>query len=171
MKLSEEQKTLKSSSLLQVGRPIVGITPVCARLAHYLRWAPRRWPIEAWECPFLLSPCVKTWRVWLAGRHEVMTSMLQAPEWFSKLPGPGEPLRSALGWTPLLHTPSSGVWFFRGALRGADFGCTRVVSRLRCKGHLPHNMGGNSALPLFICVWMVGSRWATDWGTLLGASL
>ena len=32
--------------------------------------------------------------------------------------GPGEPLRSWLGWTPLLRTPSSGVWLFRGAVRG-----------------------------------------------------
>ena len=78
--------------------------------------------------------------------------MLQAPEWFSKLPGPREPLRSALGWTPLFHTSSSGV--FSGRLCGrATFGCTRVVSRLGCEGHLPHSNGGNSSLPLFISVW------------------
>ena len=39
-------KLMPSSSLLQVGSPIVGNTPVNARLADYLRSAPRRWPVE-----------------------------------------------------------------------------------------------------------------------------
>ena len=43
---------------------------------------------------------------------------MQTREWCSVSTGPGEPLRSWSGWTPLLHTPSSGVWLFRGALRG-----------------------------------------------------
>ena len=42
---------------------------------------------------------------------------------------------------------------FPGLCGRATFGCTRVVSRLGCKGHLPHSNGGNSSLPLFICVW------------------
>ena len=55
-------------------------------------------------------------------------SMLQTPEWFSKLPGPREPLRSALGWTPLLYTPSSGVWLFLEALRGEQLLAALVSS-------------------------------------------
>ena len=36
----------------------------------------------------------------------------------AKAPGPGLLSRHLLGWTPFLHSPSSGVWLFLGALRG-----------------------------------------------------
>ena len=68
------------------------------------------------------------WKRWLARRCEVTVSMLRFPEWLSKLPGPGESFRSALGWTPLLHTPSSGVWLFRGALQGEQILAALVSS-------------------------------------------
>ena len=71
----------------------------------------------------------------------------------------GEPLRSWLGWTPLLRTPSSGVWLFRGALRGEHLPfCACVHSGLGFSGHLPHCLGGRAALSLLICVWAEGSR-------------
>ena len=53
----------------------------------------------------------------LAGECEVVSTIMQTHAWSSVSTGPGEPLRSWLGWTPLLRTPSSGVWLFRGALR------------------------------------------------------
>ena len=43
-------KTLRTSSGVQVGSPILDNASGDAGLADYLRWAPRRWPIEAWEC-------------------------------------------------------------------------------------------------------------------------
>ena len=46
----EGTKPLKVSSRIQVGAPIVENVPGNAILADYLRWAPRRWPIEAREC-------------------------------------------------------------------------------------------------------------------------
>ena len=110
-------KTLKASSGIQVGRPVVENVPGNASLADYLRWAPRRWPVEAWECRVVISPHVETRKLVLAGGCEVVSTILRAHEWFSMSTGPGEPLRSWIGWTPLLHTPSSGVWLFRGALR------------------------------------------------------
>ena len=36
------------------------------------------------------------------------------------LPAPGPPYRFLFGWSRLLYTPSSGVWIFRGALRGSQ---------------------------------------------------
>ena len=54
-------KLLPSSSLLQVGSPIVGNTPVIARLADYLRWTPRRWPVEAWERRYFTLPVLGVW--------------------------------------------------------------------------------------------------------------
>ena len=121
-------KTSKSCSLLQVGRSIFGNVPGNARLADYLRWAPQSWPIEAWECRVVSSLCVESKTVVLADGCEVETTMLQTPEWFSKLLGPGEPLRSWLGWTPLLHTASSGVWIFRGGVAGRAASCCTCVS-------------------------------------------
>ena len=96
-------KTLKSSPLLQVGRLVVKNVPGSARLADYPRWAPKRWPVDAWECRVVNSPFVEARKFVLAG----------GCTW--------EPLRSWIGWTPLLHTPSSGVWLFRGVLRGSSF--------------------------------------------------
>ena len=36
-------------------------------------------------------------------------------------PGPGRIVRNMLGWSQLEKTASSGVWLFRGALRGGIF--------------------------------------------------
>ena len=116
------------SKRLEVGSLIVGNTPDGARLANYLRWAPRRWPVEMWEYRAAASDGARRWERCLAGRCGVTVSILHTPEWLSKLPGPGEPLRSALGWTPLLHTSSSGVWLFRGALQGEQLLAALVSS-------------------------------------------
>ena len=114
----EGTKTLRVRSGIQVGSPILDNASGNAGLADYLRWAPRSWPIEAWECWVLLSPYVEKTRFFLARGCEVLSTIMQTHEWSSVSTGPGEPLRSWLGWTPLLRTPSSGVWLFRGAVRG-----------------------------------------------------
>ena len=140
-KLGGGTKTLKASSGIKVGRPIVDNVPGSASLADYLRWAPRSWPMEAWECRVLHSPNVETRRsvlaggcevvstklraekvrFFLAGRCEVVSTKLRSAERSPVSPGPGEPLRSWLGWTPLLRTLSSGVWLFRGQYEGSSF--------------------------------------------------
>ena len=111
---------------LEVGSLIVGNTPEGARLANNLR-CPRSWPLEMWECRVVASDGAQRWKRCLAGRCGVTVSKLHVSELFSKLPGPGEPLRNALGWTPLLHTPSSGVWLFREVLQGEQL-LTALVS-------------------------------------------
>ena len=123
----EGTKTLQASSGIQVGSPILDNAPGDAGLADYLRWAPRSWPVEAWECRVVLSPNVEEREAFLAGGCEVVSTLLQTHEWSSVSPGPGEPLRSWLGWTPLLRTPSSGVWLFRGAVQGEAASCCTCV--------------------------------------------
>ena len=114
-------KLTRVSSGVQFGSPLVDNASGDAGLADYLRRAPRSWPVEAWECRVVLSPFVEMVRFFFAGRCEVVSTVLLTREWCSESTGPGEPLRSWLGWTPLLHTPSSGVWLFRGAVRGSSF--------------------------------------------------
>ena len=117
----EETKLLKASSGIQVGFPVVDNVPGNASLVDYLRWAPKEWPVEGWECRTVLTPWVDKVNIFLAGGCEVVSTIMQVSEWYSVSTGPGEPLRTALGWTPLLHTPSSGVWLFRGAVRGSSY--------------------------------------------------
>ena len=57
-----------------------------------------------------------------------MSTIMRVSEWYPVSTGPGEPLRTALGWTPLLCTPSSGVWLFRGAVRGEQLLAALVSS-------------------------------------------
>ena len=65
-------KPSKVSSRFQVGVPIVENVPGNARLADYLRWAPRRWPFEARECRVVNSPFVETREFVLARGCEVV---------------------------------------------------------------------------------------------------
>ena len=164
-------KLLRASSGIQVGCPVVDNASGDAGLADYFRWAPRSWPVEAWECRAVLSPHVEKTRFFLARGCEVVSTIMQTREWCSVSPGPGEPLRSWLGWTPLLRTPQFGGLAFPGCVMGgAASCCTCVHSGLGFSGHLPHCLGGRAALPLLVCVWAEGSCWATNWGSLLGAT-
>ena len=54
------------------------------------------------------------------------------------------------------HPKFGSVGFSGGSAGGTAVGCARVVSELGCKRHLPHCMGGKSALLLLICVWAYG---------------
>ena len=135
-----ETKTLRAGTGIHVGSSIVDNASGDAGLADNLRWATESWPIEAWECRVVLSPFVEKARSFLAGRCEVVSTLLQTREWCSVSPGPGEPLRSWLGWTPLLHTPSSGVWLFRGPYGGSSF-------LLRLRPQWTGFLGALTALP------------------------
>ena len=122
-------KLLKASSGIQVGFPVVDNVPGNASLVDYLRWAPKQWPVEGWECRTVLTPWVQKVKFFfLAGGCEVVSTIMRVSEWYPVSTGPGEPLRTVLGWTPLLRTPSSGVWLFRGALRGEQLLATLVSS-------------------------------------------
>ena len=124
----EETKLLKASSGIQVGFPVVDNVPGNASLVDYLRWAPKKWPVEGWECRTVLTPWVEKVKCFLAGGCEVVSTIMRVSEWYPVSTGPGEPLRTALGWTPLLRTPSSGVWLFRGAVRGEQLLAALVSS-------------------------------------------
>ena len=164
-------KPSKVGSWIEVGVPIVDNEPGDARLADYLRWAPKKWPFEARECRVVNSPFVEMRKFVLAGGCEVVSTIMQTHEWSSVSTGPGEQLRSWLGWTPLLHIPSSGVWLFRGGATGRAASCCACVhSGLGFSGTYRTALGGRAALSLLICVWAKSSRWATNWGSLLGAT-
>ena len=165
-----ETKTPSMSTRDQVRRPIVDNSSSAAKLESYLRWAPPEVQVETWECRVVTSRLAVSETVVLAGGCEVMVHK-PSPERFPEPPGPGENFRRALRWTPLPRTQNSGVWVFRGALRGgAAFGCARVVSGLGCKEHLPLCMGGKPALLLLMCVWAGRSCWAANRRALLGVA-
>ena len=66
--------------------------------------------------------------------------------------------------------PVLGCGFSEGVTGRAASCCACVHSGLGFSGHLPHCLGGRAALPLLICVWAEGSRWATNRGSLLGVT-
>ena len=111
-------KTLKASTGIKVGSRFLDKPSGDASLADYLRSAPASWPVEAWECRTIVYPRVVKEVCLLAGGCEVVSARLPQSERYPVSPGPGELLRSGLGWTPLLRSPSSGVWVFRGAVQG-----------------------------------------------------
>ena len=50
----------------------------------------------------------------------VTVSQLPTPDFSTSAPGCGSIVRSWLGWTLMGKTDRSGLWLFRGALRGGD---------------------------------------------------
>ena len=101
----------------------------------------------------------------------MVSTIMQVSGWYSVSTGPGEPLRTALGWTPLLHTPSSGVWLFRGAVRGEQL-LAALVSSVDwvVRGTYRTAWAVEPRCPLLICVWAEGSCWATYRVSLLEAT-
>ena len=65
---------------------------------------------------------------WCSQGWEVTVHMMSSPGGFSVSSGPGEDSRRALGWTPLLRTPNSGLWVFRGVSRGEQLLAALVSS-------------------------------------------
>ena len=113
-------KTLKVCAGIKVGPRSLDNPSGNASLADYLGSAPTSWPIEAWECRTIVYPRVVKEVFLVAEGCEVVSARLPQSERYPVSPGPGELLRSGLGWTPLLRSPSSGVWLFRGAIRGGS---------------------------------------------------
>ena len=57
-------------------------------------------------------------------------------------PGPGRIIRNMFGWSQLEKTVRSGVWLFRGALRGRIFFFPLRSRRLGEEGVVPHSVVG-----------------------------
>ena len=111
----------------QVRRPIVDNSSSAAKLESCPRWAPPEVQVETWECRVVVSRLAVSETVLLAGGCELMVHK-PSPERFPEPPRPGEHLRMALGWTPLLRTQNSGGWVFRYALRGKQLLAALVSS-------------------------------------------
>ena len=91
-----------------------------AALAQYLRGAPEGTKVEAWEGRIFTCSRPVSWDVSVAEGCKVTVSAVYLPK---KRPGPpaARPLyRILFGWSRLLYTASSGIWIFRGALRGSQ---------------------------------------------------
>ena len=80
-----------------------------AALEQYLRGAPKGTKVEAWEGRIFTCSRPTSWDVSVAEGCKVTVSAVYLPK---KRPG--------LGWSRLLYTASSGIWIFRGALRGSQ---------------------------------------------------
>ena len=91
-----------------------------AALAQYLRGAPEGTKDEAWEGRIFTCSRPASWDVSVAEGCKVTVSAVYLPK---KRPGPpaaGPLYRILFGWSRLLYTASSGIWIFRGALRGSQ---------------------------------------------------
>ena len=106
-------KPWSTSTRCQVGCPAV------EKLAS-LQQAPGRMHVETWAgCnrnpSLLISQEVEI----LSGCAD-MVACLPPPFFSSVSPGPGREVRNGIGWSQLEKTARSGVWLFRGALRGTS---------------------------------------------------
>ena len=57
-------------------------------------------------------------------------------------PGPGRVIRNMLGWTLAEKTEGSGVWLFRGALKGENIFLPFFSGRLGKEGIVPQSVVG-----------------------------
>ena len=113
-------KTLNQSSGYKDGRSFVDTALGGAALEQYLRGAPKGTKVEAWEGRIFTCSRPTSWDVSVAEGCKVTVSAVYLPK---KRPGPpaaGPLYRILFGWSRLLYTASSGIWIFRGALRGSQ---------------------------------------------------
>ena len=113
-------KMLTQSSGCRDGRSFVDTVIGRAALEQYLRGAPEGTKVEAWEGRIFTCSRPTSWDVSVAEGCKVTVSAVYLPK---KRPGPpasGPLYRILFGWSRLLYTASSGIWIFRGALRGSQ---------------------------------------------------
>ena len=113
-------KALNQSSGFMDGCSFVDTVAGGAALAQYLRGAPEGTKVEAWEGRVFTCSRPVSWNVSVAEGCKVTVSAVYLPK---KRPGPpaaGPLYRILFGWSRLLYTASSGIWIFRGALRGSQ---------------------------------------------------
>ena len=111
---------LSQSSGFRGGCSFVDTVLAGAALAQYLRGAPEGTLVEAWEGRIFTCSGPITWDVSVAEGCIVTVSAVYLPEKRTGLPAPGPLYRILFVCSRLLYTPSSGVWIFRGALRGSQ---------------------------------------------------
>ena len=88
-------------------------------------------------------------------------------------PGPGREVRNGIAWSLLEKTARSGVWLFRGALRGSSafFAFVAFADWVK-KRIVPYGVGGPSSffVFLFILVWARHGCRATIWRAVLATA-
>ena len=113
-------KMLNQSSGYRDGCSFVDTVIGGAALEQYLRGAPKGTKVEAWEGRIFTCSRPISWDVSVAEGCIVTVSAVYLPK---KRPGPpaaGPLYRILFGWSRLLYSASSGIWIFRGALRGSQ---------------------------------------------------
>ena len=146
--------------------------PAVEKLAS-LQQAPGRLHVETWagrnkNSNLPISQVVEI----LPGCADMVTCLL--PPFFSSVsPGPGREVRNGMGWSLLEKTARSGVWLFRGALRGnsAFFAFAAFVTWVK-KGSFLTTW---AVLPtflmhLFTCVWARHGCRTTIWEAVLATA-
>ena len=136
-------KPWSTSTRDQVRRPAV------EKLAS-LQQAPGRLHVETWAgCNGNPSLSISQEVEILSGCAD-MVACLPPPFFSSVSPGPGREVRNGIGWSQLEKTARSGVWLFRGALRGTSAFFLHFLHLLGGYGKDRSSRRGRSSL--FPCV-------------------
>ena len=122
--------------------------PAVEKLAS-LQQAPGRLHVETWAGRNKNSNLPISQVVEIMSGCADMVACLPPPFFSSVSPGPGREVRNGIGWSLLEKTTRSGVWLFRGALRGnsAFFAFTAFAGWVR-KGSF---LTAWAVLPLSSC--------------------
>ena len=159
-------KPRSTSTRDQVGCPAV------EKLAS-LQQAPGKLHVEAW------AGCNKNSNLPISQVVEIMSgcadmvACLPPPFFSSVSPGPGREVRNGMGWSLLEKTARSGVWLFRGALRGnSAFFAFTAFAGLGEERIVPYSVGGPPSffVFLFILVWARHGYRATNWKAVLATA-
>ena len=146
--------------------------PAVEKLAS-LQQAPGRLHVETWAGRNQNSNLPISQAVEIMSGCADMVACLPPPFFSSVSPGPGREVRNGMGWSLLEKTARSGVWLFRGALRGnSAFFCIHCICWVGKERIVPHGVGGPPSffVFLFILVWARHGYRATIWRAVLATA-
>ena len=107
----------------------------------------------------------------MSGCADMVTRLL--PPFFSSVsPGPGREVRNGMGWSLLEKTARSGVWLFRGALRGSSafFAFAAFAGWVEKRSFLTAWAVSPFSSFLFILIWARHGCRATIWRAVLATA-
>ena len=146
--------------------------PAVEKLAS-LQQAPGRLHVETWAGRNKNSNLPISQVVEIMSGCADMVACLPPPFFSSVSPGPGREVRNGMGWSLLEKTARSGVWLFRGALRGnSAFFCICCICWVGKERIVPYSVGGPPSffVFLFILVWARHGYRATNWKAVLATA-
>ena len=106
-------KALSVSTRLGVGRP------AAEKLASPQQ-APGRLHEDSWAGVLQKQGLMISQEVEIIPEGAAVVARPSCPDHSLEPPGPGRVIRNVLGWSQLEKTAGSGVWLFRGALKGKN---------------------------------------------------